>query len=397
MYIVDSIMGSGKTSAAINLVNSLSPQYHVLIVTPYLTETDRFIQSCPLKNIRQPVERPTKLADIKRKIARGKNIATTHSLFNDFDIETAKLIAEHNYILIIDESPTVLSDGYISDDDLKCLIDSGLVEIEGERVLRWLKPRYTGTFKEVKHACENERLNIAKNNVVIDVYPAKIFNAFREVYILTFMFEAQILRYYLDYHEVQFSYLGVEKTSESEYRFVHVDEPDHSPPEGIQINFPATRKMNEIGKKRDNLSYHWYHGGKSTAEDIERLQKHCVNFFQNITNTPVSRNLWTTYKDCKSGLSGRRYARGFLACNAKATNEYREKTAVAYLINRGFNPNYRAFFANKGIGVNQEAFALSEMLQFIWRSAVRDGKPIDLYIPSSRMRNLLKNWLEEKK
>ena len=33
------------------------------------------------------------------------------------------------------------------------------------------------------------------------------------------------------------------------------------------------------------------------------------------------------------------------------------------------------------------------MLQWLWRSALRDGKHIILYIPSKRMRDLLKAWL----
>ena len=35
------------------------------------------------------------------------------------------------------------------------------------------------------------------------------------------------------------------------------------------------------------------------------------------------------------------------------------------------------------------------MLQFIWRSAIRNGEEIWVYIPSIRMRNLLKQWIEE--
>ena len=35
------------------------------------------------------------------------------------------------------------------------------------------------------------------------------------------------------------------------------------------------------------------------------------------------------------------------------------------------------------------------MLQFIWRSAIRDGKEIWIYIPSIRMRTLLKKWIKE--
>ena len=45
------------------------------------------------------------------------------------------------------------------------------------------------------------------------------------------------------------------------------------------------------------------------------------------------------------------------------------------------------------ISVDEDGFALSEMLQFIWRSAIREGKDIWVYIPSIRMRNLLKQWI----
>jgi hypothetical protein len=38
--------------------------------------------------------------------------------------------------------------------------------------------------------------------------------------------------------------------------------------------------------------------------------------------------------------------------------------------------------------------ALCEMIQWIWRSGIRRGDPIHVFVPSKRMRNLLKIWLE---
>ena len=52
-----------------------------------------------------------------------------------------------------------------------------------------------------------------------------------------------------------------------------------------------------------------------------------------------------------------------------------------------------SFFAKQGVTINPEHFALSEMLQWVWRSAIRDDKPINLYIPSRRMRELLIDWI----
>ena len=40
-----------------------------------------------------------------------------------------------------------------------------------------------------------------------------------------------------------------------------------------------------------------------------------------------------------------------------------------------------------------DAFAVSTLLQVIFRSAIREKKPVDLYLPSSRMRDLLTSWL----
>ena len=67
------------------------------------------------------------------------------------------------------------------------------------------------------------------------------------------------------------------------------------------------------------------------------------------------------------------------------------------MVNRFADPNVMKFFASRGIEIDQDAFALSEMLQWIWRSAIRDDRPINLYVPSSRMRELLIDWIENTK
>ena len=59
------------------------------------------------------------------------------------------------------------------------------------------------------------------------------------------------------------------------------------------------------------------------------------------------------------------------------------------------NPIVKNFFLQHGVNVDEDGYALSEMLQFIWRSAIRNGEEIWVYIPSVRMRNLLKQWIDE--
>jgi len=65
------------------------------------------------------------------------------------------------------------------------------------------------------------------------------------------------------------------------------------------------------------------------------------------------------------------------------------------MVNRFADPNILKFFRSRNIELDRDAYALSEMLQWIWRSAIRDDKPITLYIPSRRMRTLLIDWINE--
>ena len=89
------------------------------------------------------------------------------------------------------------------------------------------------------------------------------------------------------------------------------------------------------------------------------------------------------------------YSKSFLACNARATNEYMDRVSVAYLCNRYFNPILKGFFLDQHIRVDENGWALSELLQFIFRSAIRNEEEINMYIPSSRMRFLLEEWIEK--
>lgn len=57
------------------------------------------------------------------------------------------------------------------------------------------------------------------------------------------------------------------------------------------------------------------------------------------------------------------------------------------------NPYIKQFFLDREVKVNEDVFALSELIQWIWRSRIRNNEPINLYIPSKRMRELLTGWL----
>lgn len=83
--VVDSIMGSGKTSAMLNMINESDEFDKFIYITPYLDEVARIEQSCVAKNFKQPVAvSGSKINGIKKLLINDHNIVSTHSLFHLF-------------------------------------------------------------------------------------------------------------------------------------------------------------------------------------------------------------------------------------------------------------------------------------------------------------------------
>ena len=152
--------------------------------------------------------------------------------------------------------------------------------------------------------------------------------------------------------------------------------------------------MNLIGDREYDLSKNWYIRNKDNIV-MKQLKNNLENYFRNKRKSKTKENLWTTFVDFKSQLSSKGYGRAFISINMRASNKYRDRTSIAYPVNRYINTGVKNFFIKHDVQTDEDGFALSEMLQFIWRSAIRDGKEIWIYIPSVRMRSLLKQWINE--
>ncbi|WP_109312475.1 hypothetical protein [Ruegeria sp. AU67] len=121
-----------------------------------------------------------------------------------------------------------------------------------------------------------------------------------------------------------------------------------------------------------------------------------MTFFKNHAETRAGENAWTTFKDHRTKLKGEGFSgKGcWTPLNTKATNAFAHKRSMAYLANRFSLPILRNFFADRGIDMNDDIYAISEMVQVIWRTTIRNDEPVMLYIPSERMRGLFRLWLE---
>ena len=397
VIIVDEMMGSGKSTAAINYINNSSDDERFIVITPYLDEVKRYVESCKQKNFKEPLKKNgKKITDFKDLIRKGCNIVCTHALFQRFDDEIIDICKALDYTMIMDEVAEVVQEYDITSDDIHMLLSKYCyTDDDGKLIWREEFNSYHGKFYEVKNLCKLGGLAIVRDKALMWLFPVEVFKAFKRTFILTYMFDAQLQRYYYDYYGIKYRYMYVNGDDLSSYHFSETREPRKSKYDYHKlINIIDNYKMNVIGEKSNDLSKEWYKKYKGTAL-MKQLQNNMINFFRHIRNDNSKDNVWTTFKDYKSCISAKGYTRGFIELNMRATNAFRDRTSVAYPVNRFFNPFIVHFFNDHGVKINEEDYALSEMLQWIWRSAIREGNEIWIYIPSSRMRGLLKKWIEE--
>lgn len=392
IHVCDAVMGSGKTQAAITMMNRETDR-RFLFVTQFLDECRRIEEACPKRRFKQPKNvGKGKLISLNDLLRGQHNIASTHALFYKYNSETLDLIRSGHYTLILDEVIDVLEFIDVAASDVDILFEAGVISVDANtRRVVWAKDNYKGCFDGLRNKVESGCVTYENNRLVVWQLPLDVFEAFDEVIILTYMFSAQYQFYYYKMHNIDVDYIGVRHIDGLEYEFVPglMREKITLP----TINLYANKKMNAIGEAKNALSVSWYNGQQSTG--VEDLRRNLTNFFTNISPSNSKLRLWSTYNDNRKSLQGNGYTRRFLAYNTRATNAYRECSHLAYAVNIFANVNTQIYFAERGYTIDNDKLATSEMIQWLWRSRLRDGKEIWLYLPSSRMRRLLYKWVEE--
>ncbi|WP_146874036.1 DEAD/DEAH box helicase family protein [Bacillus paralicheniformis] len=398
--VVDSIMGSGKTSAAINLMNNASKDENFIFITPYLNEVERIKKSVNNRQMYEPKVKKKgdktqyKFESLHELLSQNKNIVATHNLFKNANDETKELILSGNYTLILDEVMKVVEQLQVKKHDLTTLFDSELIYVE-DGFVKWNEEKkdYETRYDDIRDMALNNNLIYFKDNILIWNFPSDVFNLFNEVYILTYMFDAQIQRYYYDVNNIKYQKCITEFKNGQHTFTEYNNEYEKKLKEKIRNKINIYEgNLNAIGQLDFSLSSSWYKNKSSYT--LKKVKNNVFNYFNNIVKSTSNEAMWTTYAEHKSKIKGNGYTKGFVSCNARATNEFIHKKHLAYTINRYVNTVLYNYFKEKyNVSIDQDAFALSELLQWIWRSAIRNGEEITLFIPSLRMRKLLIDWL----
>ena len=441
--VIDALPGRGKSSYIMDYMNTYKDKY--IYVTPLLSETERVEERVDnITAISNELAKELKLPKreiVNLMVSSGESIAISHSLFESFNEHTISLIKGKGYTLIIDETVSCITPVSFSAKEIQILDDNNaLIKTEAKngatRVvwnpetslkatrLEQIYRKYFNSAKEIYLGNDNK--------IMVCSLPDGIYEAVSKAFVLTYNFVGTDMEAYFKFHNIEYEMKTIRDGKISDLISVE----DGSEFKDL-INIVDNR-ANKIGVKHGNsrktpLTKGWY--TSATDEQLESVKRNTYNFFHNITKSKSSDNLVTVFedsdiieyiedehdgvfqkevgrksikskilrapfstvgkipKDMDTNSDEYRKKQCFIPCNSRATNLYSDRHNVAYLVDMRQSPTIQNFFSSFNIEIDGEVFSLNAMIQVIWRSAIRKGEGINLYVPSTRMRHMLLEWL----
>ena len=424
--IVDAVMGTGKSTWAIDEINK-HPEKKYIILTPPKTEVTRYKEgiSSAHNGSRSDVIAldddgiGTKTSQLKDAIQDGKTVVTTHNLFTRLDREGFRMISDQgDYELIIDETIELVGEKLINQDDLQMLVETRKIWITPTRIEGMFTIEtdingddYKGSFKNFINAANGQHVYKVNKAAVVFVVPPEKLTIFKNVHIMTYLADGSETHCWLQLHKLDFDHKELKRDKKGHKLIPHSLMYSGSDFKHL-ITIFDDKKLNSIGvKKRSTtghpLSHTWFKTtGARRKNDLKQLGNHTENFFKNKMKVKSVDILWTCPKGkeehdgkgkirkmVKKSYFDPAKTKTWLAYTTRATNDYKNRHFLAFLLNVFPRPAISRFFREHGITMNQERIALSTLVQWIWRSAIREKEAITIYLPSERMRKILKGWL----
>lgn len=430
--VIDSAMGSYKSQTMIKSLNDVT--YPVIVICELGTEIDRYATGVDhLVHVTKEAEAKgiTCLEVLEDCLKDGLSVVTSHTLLQKWPRIFSQYITMHGYHLAMDEVLNgIFCPVSISNDDLQTFLDEGRIKTvpkeENPYGLVYTDKLNFSKYQDFVRIVDTKDTYVFNHGTdedpsyqAISTPRKELFKSFKTITVCTYQYEGSILAAF-------FKLIGIPVMFQSvnEGKFVpYIDTTGESYKDKIHI---YKGKHNQIGA-RGSLSKTWALGGSTPKETLRKDRAHKLkcslrNIFlgwQKVYGCSKETFLYTWHIGDKGELrddlhhgnyadknSNADYIKSndrakylnenqvtFLASNTRGTNLFSDKLFVAYLPNIHPQPFINNFLSKHGLAYNEEQFALSQMIQFLFRSGIRNAKDIHVFIPSTRMRHLLLKWL----
>ena len=406
--LLDSIMGSGKTLGVIQWMLN-NPQNKYLYVSPMLTEVEsRIPEACRSLEFVYPCteEYKTKGEHLLKLLEEGCNISFTHSLFTDLTKRHLALIKSHEYILIVDEEINFIESysGNYKRDDIVSLEKAGHISVNEDDLGRveWLwyndDEMNKTVYSKLKRMCDLGMLYCAKRDrkIMVVHLPIELVQSSRRVILLTYLFEGSVMESFMDLK-------GIEVVPFTEVKLLKPTRQVLAEAKEL-ITFVDTTTTKAVSKL--SMSSVWY-SKNATTDELEKVSNAIFSVYRKYGNRDsfifTAPKALADYEYVKKekilrNIIHRKMPKDvdWIYCGTKATNLWAHKTIAVHAYNRFVNTAIKAYLQDYGNPPNDDKFALSEMVQWIWRTCIRNDEPVELCIMSARMKRLFTDWLDNK-
>lgn len=411
--VLDSIMGSSKTTGMIKWINS-NPNERYIYISPLLSEVEsggRIHKELKTVSFEAPNtdDSATKSEDLLKLLIDGSNIACTHTLYLSMSNEHLKAIKDNNFILLIDEEVNVI-EGYnkYTKDDLEYLESKNDIEYSADDgMISWVGSPCgsKAKYKDFMNLCNAKALYATKRNkaMMVTQLPIKLITSAKRVVVMTYMFKGNILDCFLrlkgiktkpftdvvcvqkdkgvirnlvDLKPLQKELLKLSMTSSGYEKYSKTD---------CDIIAKYIRNISQNSKATSQDVMYTFPKAKLTGDDRNKTKNKIVpkgytNFVEKID---VSGKVKSVKHPC------------WLFSGCRATNIYSHKWCLIHVYDRYPLQSVSSYLEDFNCKIDNNVFALSEMLQWIWRSRIRNDERITLAIGNQRMYNLFIEWLDK--
>ncbi|WP_306260424.1 hypothetical protein [Pararhizobium sp. IMCC21322] len=400
--IVDQPCGSGKTT---KLLQSFNPKYKYLVVVPLLSEVKRVIKGACVPFVEPKDASGTKRESLETHLDEGLNIVTTHAMYQRVAClaRSGKL---EDYHIIIDEVPDTCASvaGVTTTSFQEFYLGRGYATLSPDnRILateKWMNDcdNTSDTLSpELFKLANAGMLHLVSGKFFMWALPIELLTKASSFTVYTYMADGSMLVPYL-------KKLGVDV--------------DKDPPVDLEFrkrakelieirDIPALGKFNLSYTKQTDPNNQKKYGRivgsalknikqrqiikQDGQSDMSRVMITCAkaNWFHNGKSTGDK------IKTGHFAKNSRMFDRAqWVANTTRGTNDYIDCTHLIYLYDQYMNTYIKNWLGPNSDTNAQDRYALTELIQWVYRSRVRRGEPIVLYLPSKRMRRLLNTWLD---
>lgn len=408
------LMGSNKTNNIIKWMSENSQERYIYVV-PNLTELED-TEEHKSRILSIGFETPdtehfkTKTDSFKSLLKSGKNVACTHMLYKLLDDECLKLIKNKSYIVVIDEEVSLISTyESASTSDLVSLLNDGKVSIsEDDGMVVWIaSDTVTEPYEDTRHKHHKFFKNIKNNSIyttrcvkengrytnvfMVSQLTKDLIDCAKRIIIITYLFRGSVLE----------SFIKLKGFKIKKFEDIGIVEADLNEVVSRITLLPLDKKLM---KYKQNSTW-WKDATQEQVRDISNyIRKVCEKSV--LTADGV---MWTCPSDRVRSISKNSKIKYFvnpkgftkisdketcwIGCSVRATNMYAHKKLAIHCFNRYPHVSIMAYLTDYGVKPDEDIFAASEMLQWIFRSNVRVPMgEVTLAITSKRMYDLYLKW-----